>query len=332
MTMLGIGIPVYNDQESIGKAIDCILSQTFQDFEIHIYDNCSNDNTIKIAQEYASKDKRIFVHQNTINIGMASNFNRCIALKNYKNYKYISIKSANDLLDSTYYEKCINFLEENKDFCLCYSEGTNTASGAQPIYSYEQDDIYERIKEIISTQGVGNMNYGVLRTNIIDKIVPIKHIQGFDHIFFLNLAMLGKLKKLDEVLYDREPPVNRTEEGYRISCCSTISQRIIAIPHFVDLILGYIEFCNECFLNGLDRKQIIEMVIDISLQERYDIIAKHYSNLKNMIKVQNNLDDNDLIVLKESFHKLRHYLLKNKKFASKHTKDKFQDWMYQLNI
>ena len=61
MTILGIGLPVYNDEESIGDILDCILSQTFQDFELHIYDNCSTDNTINILKEYQKKENRIIL-------------------------------------------------------------------------------------------------------------------------------------------------------------------------------------------------------------------------------------------------------------------------------
>ncbi len=330
MSILGIGIPVYNSESSIESIIECLLKQSFQDFEVHIFDNCSSDNTVQIAEKYAKKDARFFIHKNSINVGMAENFNNCLKLKNYKDFKYISIKSANDRIYPTYYEKCINFLDNNSDFCLCYSEGTNTVNGIFPMLSYEQENVYERVEKIIQTLGVGNMNYGVIRANIIDKIVPIKHIQGFDHIFFLNLAMIGKLKKLNEILYDREPPINRTEDSYRNSCCSNISGRIITIPHFIELTLGYIDFCNECFLNNLDRTKIIKMVIDISMKERFSIMYKQYNDFKKTIKNKKNLNEADFITLKEYFHKLRYYLLKNKKFALTHPKDTLQGLIYRL--
>ena len=53
-----IGLPVYNGEKFIRKRFENILSQTYQDFEIIIYDN-SDDSTPKICKEYALKDKRI---------------------------------------------------------------------------------------------------------------------------------------------------------------------------------------------------------------------------------------------------------------------------------
>jgi len=330
MTTLGIGLPVYNDEKAIGNILDCVLSQTFQDFELHIYDNCSTDNTINILKEYQKKDKRIFIHLNSINVGLAENFNKCLHLKNFKDFKYVSIKSANDRIDPTYYEKCIDFLENNQDFCCCYSEGTNTINADIKLYSYEQDDVYERIESIIATQGWGNINYSIIRSSIIDKILPFMPIQGNDHIFFLNMVMLGKLKKLEEILYDRASIAGRTEEAYRRLACGSISGRILEIPHFMQLIMGYIDFCNTCFLNNLERDKIIDMVIDISIRERYNIISYQYDILKKMVKKQKNLNINDYIFLREMFYKLRYYLLKNPKFKSKHKKDYINNFFYQL--
>ena len=56
--IISIGLPVYNGEEFIRQRLDGILSQTFTDFELIIYDN-SIDSTPVICKEYAKKDKRI---------------------------------------------------------------------------------------------------------------------------------------------------------------------------------------------------------------------------------------------------------------------------------
>ncbi|WP_353813055.1 MULTISPECIES: glycosyltransferase [unclassified Moorena] len=55
---LSIGLPVYNGEEFLREALDSILAQTFEDFELIISDNCSTDATEEICREYQAKDKQ----------------------------------------------------------------------------------------------------------------------------------------------------------------------------------------------------------------------------------------------------------------------------------
>ena len=52
-------IPTYNRSRYLPKAINSVLSQTFQDFEIIVVDDCSTDNTVQIIQEFVKHDSRI---------------------------------------------------------------------------------------------------------------------------------------------------------------------------------------------------------------------------------------------------------------------------------
>jgi glycosyltransferase involved in cell wall biosynthesis len=54
-----VGMPVYNERKYITETLDSLLSQTYENFEIVISDNNSQDGTYEILQQYATKDKRI---------------------------------------------------------------------------------------------------------------------------------------------------------------------------------------------------------------------------------------------------------------------------------
>ena len=77
-TRVSICIPTYNSATTIGETLNSILSQTYQDLEILVVDNASEDNTVKVAQEFV--DPRIRIYENETNLGGEGNFNRCIAL------------------------------------------------------------------------------------------------------------------------------------------------------------------------------------------------------------------------------------------------------------
>ena len=61
MAEVSIIVPVYQVEKYIRQCIDSILAQTFTDFELILVDDGSKDNSGKICDEYAEKDKRIRV-------------------------------------------------------------------------------------------------------------------------------------------------------------------------------------------------------------------------------------------------------------------------------
>ena len=59
MTQVSIGIPVYNGEKYLARALDSLLAQSFKDFEIVISDNASTDRTAEICRSYQNKDARV---------------------------------------------------------------------------------------------------------------------------------------------------------------------------------------------------------------------------------------------------------------------------------
>jgi len=66
-----ICMPTYNGSQWIKETIKSILSQSFQDFEIIVSDDCSKDDTVEVIKKL--KDKRIKIHQNKVNLGYGKN-------------------------------------------------------------------------------------------------------------------------------------------------------------------------------------------------------------------------------------------------------------------
>lgn len=56
---VSIGIPVYNGEDFIEEALESVLAQTFEDYELVISDNASSDQTEDICRKYAAEDQRI---------------------------------------------------------------------------------------------------------------------------------------------------------------------------------------------------------------------------------------------------------------------------------
>ena len=66
---ISVVLPTYNVENYIARALDSLINQTYTDFEVIVVDDCSNDKSIKIAEDYALKDDRIKIINNSKNLG-----------------------------------------------------------------------------------------------------------------------------------------------------------------------------------------------------------------------------------------------------------------------
>jgi len=71
---VSIGLPVYNGERFIRRAIESVLSQTFIDLELVISDNASTDDTQKICEQYSANDSRVRYVRQTTNLGRIQNY------------------------------------------------------------------------------------------------------------------------------------------------------------------------------------------------------------------------------------------------------------------
>ncbi len=53
-------IPFFNAEKFIGKCIDSIKSQIYKKFTVHIFDDCSSDNSFEVAISFINDDERFF--------------------------------------------------------------------------------------------------------------------------------------------------------------------------------------------------------------------------------------------------------------------------------
>src|SRR5947209_3511484 len=93
---IAICIPAYNEERYIYSSIMSALNQTYKNFIIHIFDNVSTDDTLKIIKKI--KDPRLVIHKYNKHVSMFENMNRCLTVKNID---YIKILCADDLLEKT---------------------------------------------------------------------------------------------------------------------------------------------------------------------------------------------------------------------------------------
>ncbi len=94
---LSVCIDVCNYESFLGQAIESVLAQDFDDYELIVLDDCSKDRSFEVAKEYAGRDSRIVALRNDRNRGMVANRN--VALR-VACGEYVKILHADDFLFS----------------------------------------------------------------------------------------------------------------------------------------------------------------------------------------------------------------------------------------
>lgn len=110
--------PVYNCENYIGETIESALSQTYQDIEILLVDDCSKDKSAEIIKDYVTKyPDKIVYHRQEKNMGAAVARNTALDISKGR---YVAFLDSDDLWYPDKIEKQLGLIEE-KGAAICYA-------------------------------------------------------------------------------------------------------------------------------------------------------------------------------------------------------------------
>ena len=108
--LVSIIVPVYNAEKFIKDTIQTVLDQTYKNWELLLINDCSNDNSTNIIEEYKKNDKRIHLINLEENSGAA--IARNTGIDNAQG-RYIAFLDSDDLWNEKKLEKQLNFIKRN---------------------------------------------------------------------------------------------------------------------------------------------------------------------------------------------------------------------------
>ena len=168
LPLVSIGLPVYNGEVGVGKAIEAFLAQSFSNFELIISDNASNDGTEAICREAAVKDGRVRYVRQTHNLGAAGNFKFVLSQARGRYYMWAA---ADDFRTSNFLAENVAFLEKHPEYvastCPNCFEGEEGEASKQIHFSIT-GNLSQRYLAFLSNcwQSHG-VFYSLMRTNVI---------------------------------------------------------------------------------------------------------------------------------------------------------------------
>ncbi len=107
--LVSICIPTYNGRQFIKECLTSAIGQSYKNIEIIFLDDGSTDDTYNTAAAYAEKDSRIKLFRNEKNLGLVSNWNKCIE---YANGEWIKFLFQDDVLEPDCIEVMLNALTD----------------------------------------------------------------------------------------------------------------------------------------------------------------------------------------------------------------------------
>ena len=260
---VSVVIPAYNHEKFIGPAIDSVLNQTLQDFELIIVDDGSTDNTARVIKGYDDSRIRYFFQENqdafnTINRGM-----------DLSRGEFIAILNSDDIYSPTRLQRLIDYQSQSEAMCLfsdvipisdCGDEFTDPNFGWNVWHSKNREffrdapDLYTAFLHgnfMVTTSNLFMTREAMER---VGAFCSLRYLHDYDFIFRMLLAFPGQVHYLadEKLLY------------YRIHDGNTLGEAaIIGREQDQELILKYMlakipDTLKPYVLAGSERLQTLQ--------------------------------------------------------------------------
>jgi len=203
---VSIGLPVYNGESHLARALDSLLGQSMGDFEVIVSDNHSTDATEAICRDYAARDPRIRYCRNERNRGAAWNFNRVLELSGGRYFKWAS---ANDLHAPNYLIRCVEVLDARPEVVLCYPKTRLIDENGAAIWDFEDNldlpwpQAARRFSEYLARVQLSNAMLGVIRPEILKRAGRLGSYPGADVVLLGELSLYGVFSEVPDILFYR---------------------------------------------------------------------------------------------------------------------------------
>jgi glycosyltransferase involved in cell wall biosynthesis len=216
LPLVSIGLPVFNEEKTITRALDALLAQTYPNFEIIISDNCSIDKTAQICKVYAKKDNRIKLNINEENLGINTNFR---LVHQNASGKYFMWAGADDYWEPEFLKTLVNELESDSTagVALCAVRRENPDGSLIDIIRFDGE--YDpgklshwqvAIKLLSPREQIQLLKYnlficGLFKYEVISDIFEVGNdILSYGERAFLILAALAhRFRYVNEILFSK---------------------------------------------------------------------------------------------------------------------------------
>lgn len=196
---VSIALATYNGEKYLREQIDSFFSQTYENLEIIVSDDCSTDSTLDILKEY-KKSHKLKYSVNKKNLGFVKNFEKAVSMCKGE---YIALADQDDIWMPQKIEKLVNHIGDYSLACSdseLIDENGNVFSHSFQRYSNNYIADEKQFEVLVFRNFVVGCT-SLLKKDFIDKVLPIPDgVHHHDWWFALTASIMNGIKYIDEPL------------------------------------------------------------------------------------------------------------------------------------
>lgn len=214
--LVSVGLFVRNGAKTLSYVLDAITQQSYQRLEIILANNASDDETLTIAETYASKDARMRVLHHTTPVSMLRNMESTFR---EATGKYFLLASDNDVPSQDYIATLVAVLEADEGVGLAYGDVfmfesyDNVTSGGTWLDVACNTRGMAQWRRLLSGFGGGYPTYGLWRSAYLRDYTWWDHTVSPDFPLMAYAAMRADIVQVQAAkFYMPKPPTLKTGE------------------------------------------------------------------------------------------------------------------------
>ncbi len=206
-----LGLAAYNRPDTLARALESLLDQTFGDFAIVIVDDAPSPAIEAIVRTYSSVDHRIVYEVNATRLGMIGNWRRTFqrGRELFPGADYFAWVSDHDVWHPRWLEVLVSILDQNPRSVLAYPQTVRVYPRERrrmpvPFETAGVRDPGERLRRTALAAAAGNCVYGLFRTRALADAGVFRPVLMPDLEILVRLALIGEFTCAPEMLWYRE--------------------------------------------------------------------------------------------------------------------------------
>jgi glycosyltransferase involved in cell wall biosynthesis len=235
-----VGIPAYNAADTLRRAVESALAQSWPADLIHISDNASTDATPEIGRELATRHERVAFTRHDTSLGLFGNFGFVLRQAQTEYFMWLA---ADDYIEPTYVEKMLQKLEADPGTIACVSRARfvcsqyGTTRLAEGTYSLLSDTV-SNLALYFSCPSDNTRIFALYRTRVLQGAFTPRYFHAFDFAIIAGTLLHGgRHMEVPEILMvrDETPKIAYTLGAHRDNT-SMLGRLLPVLAMTVDLI------------------------------------------------------------------------------------------------